>query len=162
MLEADIFDEVKTDEEATQQALWVVVLSVLGHEFGADADISEIPLMILLAVGYWFLGARLIHWLGTKVFAESEKEPPFECVLRTYGFSASPYSLGLLGRVMDLDAWGANYVILLWVFLADVVAVRQALGYRGTARVLGILVIVYLVSFVIDREIWVWLGIESS
>ena len=69
-------------------------------------------------------------------------------LLRTIGFASSP---GLLRVFGFLPAVGTiiNFVVGVWMLSAMVVAVRQALDYKGTGRAIGVCLIGWLVYFLV-------------
>lgn len=63
-------------------------------------------------------------------------------LLRTIGFSSSP---GVLGFIPGL--WGPiAFVTPIWMLIAMVIAVRQALDYQSTWRAVGVCVLGWLVQ----------------
>ncbi len=68
--------------------------------------------------------------------------------MRTTGFSASP---GLL-RVLGVIPFFGGLIILavsIWMLIAMIIAVRQALDYKSTGRAVGVCLIGWFVFVVI-------------
>jgi len=58
-------------------------------------------------------------------------------LMRTIGFSAAPGILRVFGIVPGAT-WPAFVVTAVWMLIAMVVAVRQALDYQSTARAVAV------------------------
>jgi len=65
--------------------------------------------------------------------------------LRTIGFSSSPGLIRLLGIIPGL-AGIVLVVASVWMLIAMVIAVRQALDYRSTLRAIGVCVIGWIIQ----------------
>ena len=89
------------------------------------------------ALGGWVLWALLTWLVGTRVLpCPSTSSDPGE-LLRTIGFSCAPGMLCLLGLVPGLA--GPVFVVAgVWMLVAMVVAVRQALDYESTWRAIAV------------------------
>ncbi len=157
-LEASLYDEVKADNEATGQALGVVVLAVMADGLGRKVGIGAIVTGVILGIGSWYLGALLIYWLGTKVLPEPQTEADVGGVLRATGFSSAPGLIGILATLPNFQVF-VPFVAGIWMVIADVIAVRQALNYRSTGRALAVYVIVILVTLAVFFPLASWLGL---
>jgi len=69
-------------------------------------------------------------------------------LLRTTGFASTPGLLRVLGIVPGVTA-PVFAVTAIWMLLAMVVAVRQALDYRSTARAVGVCVLGWVLAIAI-------------
>ena len=78
--------------------------------------------------------AVLIYVLGTKVFAQPQTRSDVGELLRTTGFAAAPGVLRVLGIVPGLLGDLLLLVVAIWMLVAMVVAVRQALDFTTTWR----------------------------
>jgi hypothetical protein len=68
-------------------------------------------------------------------------------LLRTIGFAASPGILRILGMVPGIG--GLIYIIsTVWMLVAMVVAIRQALDYKSTARAVVVCVITGMIGVI--------------
>jgi ABC-type antimicrobial peptide transport system permease subunit len=66
-------------------------------------------------------------------------------LLRTIGFSSSPGLIRVLGLIPGL--LGIVFVVAgVWMLVAMVIAVRQALDYTGTLRAVGVCVIGWIIQ----------------
>ena len=149
-LDANLYEEVEADKGAMGQAMGVVVLSSLAAGIGSigRAGISGILIGTIAALIGWYIWAYLTYFIGTKFLPEPQtKAAPGE-LLRTIGFSSSPGLIrvlciipGLLGVVL--------LVSLIWMLVAMVIAVKQALDYKSTLRAVGICVIGWIIQVII-------------
>ena len=69
-------------------------------------------------------------------------------MLRTIGFSSSPGLIRVLGFVPGLGGM-VFFVASIWMLVAMVIAVRQALDYTSTLRAIGVCVIGWAAQIVI-------------
>jgi hypothetical protein len=64
--------------------------------------------------------------------------------MRTTGFASAPAIFHLVAR-LPLIGFIASFAVSVWMLVAMVIAVRQALDYRSTGRAVGVCVIGWLV-----------------
>ncbi len=96
----------------------------------------------------WYIWAFLTYFIGTKLLPEPQTRANYGELLRTIGFASSPGLIRVLGIIPAL----APFVFLIagiWMLVAMVIAVRQALDYHSTLRAVGVCVIGWLVQAVI-------------
>jgi hypothetical protein len=145
-LDVRIYEEVEADRSAMAQAMGVVVLSSVAAGIGAARGGALALLMgTLAALLGWFIWAWVTWFIGTKVLPEPRTSADIGQLLRTTGFSASP---GLL-RILGVIPWVGSLIVLaasVWMLVAMVVAVRQALDYSGTGRAIGVCLLGFLVN----------------
>ena len=149
-LEASLYEEVEADKSATLQAAGVVVLSSLAAGVGAlSLGASNFLMAPLLSLVSWYIWAYLIYFIGAKLFPEPTTEADHGQLLRTIGFSSAPGLIRVFGFTPDLMT--ITFIgAAIWMLVAMVVAVRQALDYQSTWRAIGVVVIAFLVqSFVL-------------
>jgi hypothetical protein len=145
-LQPALYEEVEADTGATGQAMTVVVLSSLAAGVGAWSDTglgSALGAVIGALVG-WFLWALMTYILGTKLLAEPETNANLGQLLRTIGFSSSPGVIRVFGFVPVLGG-ALSFAASVWMLVAMVIAVRQALDYSSTGRAVLVCVIGWLV-----------------
>ena len=146
-LDVHTYEEVEADTNATGQAMMVVVLSSIAQGIGLGGLTGLIGGAIGGLIG-WFIWAFLVYVIGTKVLPEPNTRSDMGELLRTIGFSASPGLLRVLGLVPLLGGliiFAAN----IWMLIAMVIAVRQALDYQSTGRAIGVCVIGWLAQLVV-------------
>jgi len=138
-LDVTLYEEVEADKSATLQAAGVVVLSSLAAGVGAlSLGASNFLMAPLLSLVSWYVWAYIIYFIGAKLFPEPTTIADHGQLLRTIGFSSAP---GLI-RVFGFTPIGAS----IWMLVAMVIAVRQALDYQSTWRAIGVVVIGFLVQ----------------
>ncbi len=96
----------------------------------------------------WYIWAFLTYFIGTKLLPEPQTQANYGELLRTIGFASSPGLIRVLGIIPAL----APFVFLIagiWMLVAMVIDVRQALDYHSTLRAVGVCVIGWLVQAVI-------------
>ena len=122
-----IYEEVEADRTAVRQALLVVLLSSVAGGVGVSTGlgITGIIAGFVASLIGWAFWACLIYLLGTKIFAEPQTSSNVGELLRTTGFAVSP---GLI-MVFGFNP-GVFLVAQLWILVAMVIAVRQALRFH--------------------------------
>jgi len=141
-LDVHIYEEVEADTNATSQALMVVVLSSIAQGIGTLTlgGFSGLLAGTVTALTGWFIWAFLVYLIGTKLIPEPNTRSDVPELLRTIGFSASPGLLRVLGLVPVLGPV-IIFSVNIWMLIAMVVAVRQALDYESTGRAIGVCLI---------------------
>ena len=145
-LDVSLYEEVEADKSATLQAAGVVVLSSLAAGVGAlSLGASNFIMAPLLSLVSWYVWAYLVYFIGAKFFPEPTTQADHGQLLRTIGFSSAPGLIRVFGftpELMSITFIGSA----LWMLVAMVVAVRQALDYQSTWRAIGVVVIAFLVQ----------------
>ena len=144
VLDVDTYEEVEADRGATAQALIVVLASSLASGIGAagfihqrEALVQGIFLWSAVSLIAWAAWALLVFEIGGRLLPEPETRVDVGELLRTIGFSSAPGMLRVFGIVPEL-ATPVFILTTVWMLVAMVVAVRQALDYRSTARAVGV------------------------
>jgi hypothetical protein len=149
-LDAQLYEEVEADQDATGQAMTVVVLSAVAAGIGSfgSEGLLGIVLVTIVALASWLLWAFLTYFIGTRLLPEPQTEADYGELLRTIGFSSAP---GLI-RVFGIIPGIAPLLFLvsgIWMLVAMVIAVRQALDYTSTPRAVGVCLIGWLAQVAI-------------
>jgi hypothetical protein len=141
-LEAALYEEVETDRGATAQALGVVMLSGIAAGLGSSGRglAGGLIVLTIISVLAWVAWAWITYVIGTKVLPGSRTEADVGQLLRTVGFSSAPGVIQILG-VIPVLAEVVFFVAWVWMLVAMVIAVRQALDYESTARAVGVCLI---------------------
>jgi hypothetical protein len=138
-LDATLYEEVEADTEAMGQAVGVVVLSSVAAGIGTITRggfagvLPSILLGTIFALIGWFVWAYLTYFIGTKFLSERRTKADLGELLRTIGFSSSPGLIGVLGVIPGLSSL-VFYVASIWMLVAMVIAVKQALDFESTFR----------------------------
>jgi hypothetical protein len=131
--DVSVYEEVEADPTATTQAMVVVVASSAATGIGMRAGFNPLVVGMLGALFAWWVWALLTYWIGTRVLAEPETRATQGELLRTLGFASAPGILRVVGVVPGLS-WIVFTVTAVWMLVAAVIAVRQALDYRSVWR----------------------------
>jgi len=146
-LDANLYEEVEADKGATRQAVGIVVLSSIAAGIGSTGKEWHVTILMgtVFALMGWFVWAYLIYFIGAKVFPEPQTETDLGELLRAIGFSSSPGLIRVLGIIPGLT-WVVFIGALVWMLMATVIAVRQALDYTSTLRAIGVCVIGWMIQ----------------
>ena len=149
-LDVGLYEEVEADQSALGQAMAVVVLSSLAAGIGQIGDTKLLGLVVgtIWALVGWYVWAYLTFYIGTRFLPEPQTECTQGQLLRTTGFSSSPGVLRLFGFIPVLGGI-ISLIAMIWMLVAMIIAVRQALDYRSTARAVGVCLIGWVVLVVV-------------
>jgi len=149
-LDPSVYEEVEHDKDATGQAMTVVIVSSLAAGVGAlrQGGISSLVFLTLAALLGWVVWALLTYLIGTRLLPEPQTEADFGQMLRTTGFSSSPGVIRILGLIPGFGLLTAT-IAGIWMLVAMVIAVRQALDYRSTGRAFGVCLIGWCIQFLL-------------
>ena len=159
-LDTKLYEEVEADHGALKQAMAVVVLSSISAGVGSlSQGVSGAFFYgILAALIGWFAWALLTYIIGTKILPAPQTKADYGELLRTIGFSSSPGVIRILGIVPGL----ASIVFMIagiWMLIAMVIAVRQALDYESTLRAVGVCVIGWVIQIAL---LWLVFALVGS
>jgi len=149
-LDVNLYEEVEADKRALGQAMGVVVLSSLAAGVGsiAKGGLSGILMGTIAALIGWYVWAYVTYFIGTKFLPELQTKADYGELLRTIGFSSSPGLIRILGIIPGLA--GVVFLIAsIWMLIAMVIAVRQALDYQSTLRAVGVCVIGWVIQMLV-------------
>jgi hypothetical protein len=146
-LDVHLYEEVEADTGALGQAMLIVILSSLAAGIGTFQH-SGLNGMLIGTIGAligWYIWAYLTYFIGTKLLPEQQTSATSGELLRTIGFSSSPGMIRVLGvipGITQLIMFGAS----VWMLVAMVIAVRQALDYKSTLRAVGVCIIGWIIQ----------------
>ncbi len=148
-LDSQLYEEVEADRGATGQAMAVVVMSAVaaGIGLGGGGLLGIVGGTIVALVGWW-IWAFLTYFIGTRLLPESQTKADYGELLRTIGFASAPGLIRVFGVIPGFGAF-LFPVAGIWMLVAMVIAVRQALDYTSTPRAVGVCLIGWLVQVVI-------------
>ena len=149
-LDVALYEEVEADTGTRGQAMGVVILSSVAAGIGtiSATGIKGLIFGTIVALLGWFIWAFLTYFIGTRLLPEPQTKADYGELLRTIGFSSSPGVLRVLAIIPMLGVI-LNFVIGIWMLVAMVIAVRQALDYKSTWRAVGVCLIGWIVQIVI-------------
>ena len=144
VFDVDTYEEVEADRTATTQALVVVLASSLAGGIGVSGFIHDgrpivegIFVWSAISLIAWASWALLVFEIGGRLLPEPDTRVDVGELLRTIGFASAPGMLRVFGVVPDF-ALPVFALTTAWMLVAMVVAVRQALDYKSTARAVGV------------------------
>ena len=152
-LDVSLYEEVEADRSAMGQAMGVVILSAVAAGIGSigTTGVAGIFVGTLAALVGWYIWAYITYYVGTKFLPEPQTKADLGELLRTIGFASSPGLLRILGIIPFLS--GIIFIATgIWMLVAMVIAVRQALDYNSTPRAVGVCLIGWVIQMVI---IWI-------
>ncbi len=157
-LDVAIYEEVEADRGATGQAILVVILSSLAAGVGArgfgGASLGTIFFMSIAALIGWAAWALITLQIGGRLMPEPQTRVDVGELLRTIGFANTPGLLRVFGVIPSVT-YPAFAIAAVWMLLAMIVAVRQALDYTSTGRA----VIVCAIGWILSIALSVVLGL---
>ena len=142
-LDANIYEEVEADTTANGQAGGVVALAAVAQAIGAIGE-GGLGLVggLVGALAGWVIWAGVTYLIGAKVLGGTAT---WGELLRTLGFAQAPGMLAVLGIIPVLGGL-VKVVVAIWILIAGVIAIRQALdvstGKAVLTAVLGWLALV--------------------
>ncbi len=159
-LDAHLYEEVEADKSTMRQAMLVVVLSGVAAGLGSAASnggLLGILLGTVTALVGWYIWALLTYLIGTKLLPEPQTRSNIGELLRTIGFSSAPGLIRVLGIMPGIERV-VYPVATIWMVAAMVIAVRQALDYKGTLRAVAVCVIGWIIQIMIILSLFHLLG----
>ncbi len=149
-LDAQLYEEVEADRGAMGQATAVVILAAVAAGVGsmAQGGLGGILTLTVAALVSWYVWAFLTYMIGTRLLPEPATRADLGELLRTIGFSSSPGLIRLLGIIPGMTEIVFT-VAGVWMLIAMVIAVRQALDYTSTLRAIGVCLIGWIVQAIV-------------
>lgn len=133
LLDVSVYEEVEADQTATTQAAIVVAIVAVAQAIGAAGEGGRgIIGGLLAAVVGWLLWAGITYLIGDKVLGGTAT---WGELLRTIGFAQSPGVFYLLAIIPILGGL-VRIAVSIWVLVAGIVAIRQALDFSTGKAVL--------------------------
>ncbi len=130
LLDVATYEAVEHDRSATTQAALVVGIVAVAQAIGASGSgLAGIFGGILAALLGWLVWAGVTYLIGDKLLGGTAT---WGELLRTIGFAQSPGVLYALAVIPILGGL-IRPIIMIWVLIAGIVAIRQALDF-GTGR----------------------------
>jgi hypothetical protein len=143
-LDTAIYEEVEADPKAGIQAAVVVVLSSVAAGIGArgfsENSPTNVALIGIVSLMAWACWALVTYEIGARVMPEPQTSVDIGQLMRTIGFAATPGLLRVFGFIPGVTI-PAFTLATIWMLVAMVVAVRQALDYTSTARAVAVCLI---------------------
>jgi hypothetical protein len=149
-LDVHLYEEVEADKSAMRQAMLVVILSGIAAGVGSISQGGALGVALGTIMGLvgWYIWAFIIYFIGTKLLPEPQTKSNVGELLRTIGFASAPGLIRVFGVFPGVEKL-VFPVATVWMLVAMIIAVRQALDYKGTVRA----VIVCLISLFVQIAI---------
>jgi hypothetical protein len=162
-LEPGLYEEVEADQSATGQAMAVVVMASVAAGIGAieSQGVKGILTGAIGALAGWYIWAFLTYMIGTRLLPQEQTHADMGELLRTTGFSSAPGVLRFFGFIPLL---GPLVVVVsnVWMLVAMVIAVRQALDYTSTLRAFAVCFIGWIVMLLVMIFVVGLLGVPGG
>lgn len=162
-LDVNLYEEVEADPTTLRQAITVVVLSSLAAGVGSIGAMGLGGILVgtVTTLAGWCIWAYLTYLIGTKMLPEPQTSADFGELLRTIGFSCAPGLIRIFGIIPGLGT-PVFAVAAIWMLVAMVIAVRQALDYKSTLRAVGVCLIGWLIQGVLLAMMFALLGVSGA
>jgi len=158
-LDVNLYEEVEADKGALGQAMGVVVLSSIAAGVGSIGQIGVKGIFIgaITALIAWYVWAYITYFIGVKILPEPQTKADHGELLRTIGFSSSPGLIRIFAIIPGLA--GILFLVTsIWMLVAMVIAVRQALDYQSTLRAVAVCIIGWVIQAIILMILFYVLG----
>lgn len=158
-LDINLYEEVESDKSLFSQSMLVVILSSVAAGIGAitQGGFSGIILGTISAIISWFIWAYITYIIGSKLLPTSETVTDYGELLRTIGFSSAPGIIRIIGIIPGLTSI-IFFIANIWMLIAMVIAVRQALDYTSTLRAVGVCIIGWIIQLFVIWLVMVVFG----
>ena len=146
-LDAATYEDVEADRRATVYAGLTVLLASVGEGVAlrASGGLASVALMSAVALTGWAAWALLTFEVGARLMPGARTHSDVGELLRTPGFAAAPGLIAYLSLVPGL-MMPVLLISRVWMLLAMVVAVRQALDYTSTWRAVAVCLVGWLLT----------------
>ncbi len=152
-LDVQVYEEVEADTSATGQAMGVVLLASVAGGIGSvglgAGGFGGVIVGGIAALLGWATWAFLIYIIGTRLLAEPQTRADVGELLRTLGFAQSPGLVRIVGILPGVGPLVFG-IVSIWMLVAMVIAVRQALDYTSTFRAVGVCLVGWVISGVLS------------
>jgi len=155
-LDAALYDEVIADTKTMFQAMMAVFIYCAAFAYGVfgRGGVAAINFGLITTLIGWYIWAFSTYFVGTRLLPEAETKVERKAVLRAMGFASSPGLICLMGLIPNLV--GATLLIaLVWMFVANVVAIKQAMNYQSIYRAVGVCMIGWIIGAISQALIYI-------
>ncbi len=157
-LDTGLYDEVTADTGAMFQAMMAVFIYSAAAAYGsfARAGTAGINFGMLTTLLGWYVWAFSTYFIGVRLLPDARTKADRKSVLRALGFASSPGLIRLLGLV---PGWsGVTFLVAtIWMIVAAVVAIKQALNFESIYRAAGVCIIGWIISAIFQGLMYVLL-----
>lgn len=155
-LDRRVYEEVEEDTTATGQAALVVIIVSVASGIGALGIVGPLGILygILLGLVGWAVFAALAYWIGVNLLPKPETHANWGQVARGLAFARAPGVLlvfGIIGFVSSGLGTLVVFVVSIWIIVASVFALREALDYGDDwLRALVVAVLAFIPYLIIQ------------
>jgi hypothetical protein len=133
MLDTSLYNEVEPDTSATGQAAGVVAIVAVALAIGSiGSPGGNVIAAVISAVVGWLIWAGVTYIIGGKFLGGTAT---WGELLRTLGFAQSPGVLYVISGIFLIGPL-VHAVVAVWILLAGIVAIREALDFSTGKAVL--------------------------
>ena len=148
-LEPGLFNEVMEDKKAMFQSMMAVFFYSMAVAYGifGRAGASAINFGMIVTLFGWYVWAISTYFISVRLIPERQTQVDRKSVLRALGFASSPGLICIMALIPDMSA-AILLIAAVWMITAAVVALKQALNYSSTIRVVSACLIGGVISAV--------------
>jgi len=130
LLDVHTYEEVEADRGATGQAAAVVAIVAASQGIGAAGlGLPVILAAVVASLLGWLVWSGVTYLIGDKLLGGTAT---WGELLRTIGFAQTPGVFGALA-LLPIVGGVVRFVLTIWVLVAGIIAIRQALDF-GTGK----------------------------
>ena len=156
MLDASLYKEVIADTGTMFQAMMAVFIYSAASAYGGfgRGGVAGINFGMITTLIGWYIWAFSTYFVGVRFLPEAETKGNRKAVLRAMGFASSPGLIRLLGLIPNL-AGTTLLIASVWMLVAAVVAIKQAMNYKSIYRAVGVCMIGWIISAIFQGLMYV-------
>ena len=143
---------MEADTYATNQATGVVLLARLAGGIGTigvgAGGLGSFIIGGIAALIGWVTWAFVTYIIGTRLLPEPQTHADVGQLMRTLAFAQSPGLFRVFGSLPGVGPLALS-LTQIWLLVAMVIAIRQALDYSSTFRAVGVCVVGWMLATVI-------------
>ena len=155
LLDASVYEGIEADRSALKQALLTVLLASVAAGIGSSGyrgpDPAAMLMVAALALVTWVAWAALMFQIGARLMPGPATRTSLTELMRTIGFAATPGLIRVFGFIPGVTI-PAFIVSSIWMLMAMIVAVRQALDYKHTSRAIAVCVLGWALALTLARR----------
>jgi hypothetical protein len=162
ILDVNLYEEVEADKSLLTEAMIVVILSSLASGIGSwSMGLGELFTSTIGELLSWYVWAFIVYFIGTKLLPEPQTVADHGELLRTIGYSSAPGIIRILKPILPFDS-AIDFIATIWMLVAMIIAVRQALDYESTPRSALVCILGLCVKIISLGLIFIILGLIYS
>ena len=158
-----VFEEIENDNQATIQAVAVVLVASFCAGIGSlslnsvDPSVLDLVLSSFTSLIRWAFLALITYFLGSTLFKTENTNVTWGQLARTMGFAQSPAILVSFGYFSQTVFSYLTVIVTFWLIATMVIAVRQSLDYKmnlsGSLRAFVVVVLASIPGLIINYSI---------